>query len=74
MVIIEHDRYDGSLVRGIIRGDEKSIKVAENPLYTEYKPKSIWEKQLRWTADDEIYLREYISSKTSGSQMPPSNQ
>ncbi len=71
LVIVEYDRWDGCLVRGIIRADEKTIKVAENPLYTEYKPKSIWEKQLRWTADDEIYLNEYIASKTGGSQTPP---
>ena len=71
LVVIEYDRYDGCLVRGIIRADENSIKIAENPLYAEYKPKSIWEKQLRWTADDEIYLKQYIASKTGGSQTPP---
>jgi len=64
LVVIEHDRNGGSLVRGIFRADEKSIKVAENPLYTEYKAKSIWDKQLRWTADNEISLIQYVYAKT----------
>ncbi len=74
LVVIEHDRYNGSLIRAIIRGDENSIKVAENPLYTEYKPKSIWEKQLRWTADDEILLNQYIQSKIGSTSNPPAMQ
>jgi len=63
LVVIEHDRNGGSLVRGVFRADEKSIKVAENPLYTEYKAKSIWDKHLRWTADNERSLIEYVYSK-----------
>ncbi len=63
LVVIELDRNGGRLVRGIFRADEESIKVAENPLYTEYKPNSIFDKRLRWTADKEISLTEYVNSK-----------
>lgn len=63
LIVIEHDSFGGSLIRGIFRADEKSIKVAENPYYSEYKVKSIWDKNLRWTADQEISLQKYIDDK-----------
>ena len=74
LVVVEYDRIGGCLVRGIFRADEQSIKLAENPIYTEYKPKSIWEKQLRWTADDEISLNEYIDNKLGSGEEPPTKQ
>lgn len=63
LVVIENDRIGGSLVRGIIRADEQSIKVAESPYYSEYKATSIWDKQLRWTADNERSLQAFVEEK-----------
>ena len=74
LAVVEYDRSGGCLVRGIFRADEQSIKVAENPIYTEYKPKSIWDKQLRWTAVDEISLIEYLNEMSGSDSEPPTKQ
>ena len=70
LVVLEQDRMGGALVRGIFRADEQSLKVAESPYYAECKPKSIWEKQLRWTADDERFFKANVEGKSSSGTAP----
>ncbi|MBE7075405.1 MAG: hypothetical protein E7376_05455 [Clostridiales bacterium] len=62
LVIVEQDGNGGRLVRCILKADKNSIKVAENPLYTKYKPKSVFEQETRSLANKNISLSQYINS------------
>ena len=59
LVVLELDAEGGTLVRGIFKATESGLSVAENPLYTKFKAKSIWEKHLRWTSDDFRSLEQF---------------
>lgn len=62
LAIIEIDARRDSLVRGIIRNKNNNIEVAINPLYEEFRPKTIIDKYNRHFCDYPFYFAEYFQN------------
>ena len=62
LAVLEQDKMGGNLVRGIFKATKEGCYVAENPLYTKYKPKSSYEKTVRLTANINNSLAEFIEN------------
>ena len=72
LAVIELDLDGGTLVRGMFRATVSDLQIAENPLYTKYKPKSIWEKHLRISTDSRSEMRWLEEFKRANAQETPS--